>query len=174
MRELEDSKIIDTGKDNVEDLYNALADDDESEEDIQASDDLEEKDEKTEAKETEEAEEKEDKEEEDEELELKEAEEEEEEEETEELEDDEFVVPVRRKEVLAKYPQVFKDFPYLEKSLYISQQFTELFPTPDDAKQAKEALGQFSEYETALVENADARGILKAVKESDPESPPRS
>src|SRR5215831_19879700 len=39
----------------------------------------------------------------------------------------ELVTPVRRGEILAKYPNVFKDFPYLEKAYYREQQFTETF-----------------------------------------------
>ena len=36
------------------------------------------------------------------------------------------MTPVRRKEILAKYPKLFKDFPYLEKAYYREQQFTEV------------------------------------------------
>ena len=39
-----------------------------------------------------------------------------------------------RKEILAKYPKLFKDFPYLEKAYYREQQFTEVFPTIQDAR----------------------------------------
>ena len=38
----------------------------------------------------------------------------------------ELVTPVKRKEILAKYPKLFKDFPYLEKAYYREQQFTEI------------------------------------------------
>src|SRR6185436_17783046 len=48
----------------------------------------------------------------------------------------ELVTPVARREILKKYPTLFKDFPYLEKAYYREQQFTELLPTIDDAKQA--------------------------------------
>jgi hypothetical protein len=33
----------------------------------------------------------------------------------------ELVTPVRRKEILTKYPNLFKDFPYLEKAYYREQ-----------------------------------------------------
>ena len=33
-------------------------------------------------------------------------------------EDLELTTPVRRREILAKYPKLFKDFPYLEKAYY--------------------------------------------------------
>ena len=51
-------------------------------------------------------------------------------------EDLELMTPVRRKEILAKYPTLFKDFPYLEKAYYRDQQFTEVYPTIQDAKEA--------------------------------------
>jgi hypothetical protein len=51
-------------------------------------------------------------------------------------EDLELTTPVRRKEILKKYPTLFKDFPYLEKAYYREQQFTEVFPTVNDAKVA--------------------------------------
>ena len=56
--------------------------------------------------------------------------------EDEDLED--LVTPARRKDILAKYPALFKDFPYLEKAYYRDQQFTELLPTIADAKAAVE------------------------------------
>lgn len=43
-------------------------------------------------------------------------------------EDLELTTPVRRKEILKKYPTLFKDFPYLEKAYYREQQFTKYFP----------------------------------------------
>ena len=50
----------------------------------------------------------------------------------------ELTTPVRRKEILTKYPNLFKDFPYLEKAYYREQQFTEIYPTIDDARAASE------------------------------------
>src|SRR5262245_51212983 len=49
----------------------------------------------------------------------------------------ELVTPVRRREILKKYPNLFKDFPYLEKAYYREQQFTELLPTIEDARNAE-------------------------------------
>src|SRR6187399_1594582 len=53
-------------------------------------------------------------------------------------EDLELMTPVRRREILAKYPKLFKDFPYLEKAYYREQQFTEVYPTIQDARAAHE------------------------------------
>src|SRR4030095_17039531 len=55
-----------------------------------------------------------------------------------------LVTPVRRKEILKKYPNVFKDFPYLEAAYYRDRQFTEVF---SDLDNAKEALGKAESFD---------------------------
>jgi hypothetical protein len=79
----------------------------------------------------------------------------------------ELVTPVRRKDILAKYPSLFKEFPYLEKAYYREQQFTELLPTIDDARAAVEAKQTLDKME-ADVMNGNTELILKAVKEQNP------
>jgi hypothetical protein len=79
----------------------------------------------------------------------------------------ELVTPVRRREILSKYPQLFKDFPYLEKAYYREQQFTELLPTIDDARAAVEARDVLNRFE-ADVMNGNTEKILKAVKQDSP------
>lgn len=79
----------------------------------------------------------------------------------------ELVTPVRRREILAKYPTLFKDFPYLEKAYYREQQFTELLPTIDDARaavQAKEVLDRFEND----VMGGNTETLLKAIKSESP------
>lgn len=90
------------------------------------------------------------------------------EEELEEPTDDklELVTPVRRREILKKYPQLFKDFPYLEKAYYREQQFTELFPMPEDAKIAVEKSEMLDTFEKDVM-NGNTERILKAAKETD-------
>lgn len=81
----------------------------------------------------------------------------------------ELVTPVRRKEILAKYPSLFKEFPYLEKAYYREQQFTELLPTIEDAKaavEAKETLDTFGKE----VMDGNLETVLRAVKEENPNS----
>lgn len=80
----------------------------------------------------------------------------------------ELVTPVRRKEILAKYPTLFKDFPYLEKAYYREQKFTELLPTIDDAKIAVEAKQTLDRME-ADVMTGNTELILRAVKEQSPQ-----
>lgn len=79
----------------------------------------------------------------------------------------ELVTPVRRREILAKYPQLFKDFPYLEKAYYREQQFTELLPTIEDAKQAVEAKSILDSFEKDLM-GGNSETVLKAVKAENP------
>jgi hypothetical protein len=79
----------------------------------------------------------------------------------------ELVTPVRRKEILAKYPNVFKDFPYLEKAYYREQQFTELLPTIDDAKAAVEAKQVLDRFENDVM-SGNTETLLKAIKNESP------
>lgn len=80
-----------------------------------------------------------------------------------------LVTPVRRKEILKKYPNVFKDFPYLEAAYYREQQFTQVFPTIDEAKQASEAVTILKNFENEVMKG-DTENILKSVKDNDPNS----
>jgi len=79
--------------------------------------------------------------------------------------DTELRTPVRRKEILAKYPTLFKDFPYLESAYYREQQFTELLPTIDDAKEAVEKSQALDKFEGDLFKGSP-ESILKSVKEN--------
>jgi len=104
----------------------------------------------------------------------KEKEEDEEEEEiklSEDVKEDEEIdleTPVRRKEILAKYPDIFKDFPYLEKAYYKEQKYTELFSTIDDAETASNKAKQLDRFENDLSEGKTGP-VLNAVKQADPE-----
>lgn len=82
-------------------------------------------------------------------------------------EDLELVTPVRRREILKKYPNLFKDFPYLEKAYWREQQFTEVFPTIDDAKTAREDAQILTKFEGDLLKG-DIQTVLKAVKDKSP------
>lgn len=81
----------------------------------------------------------------------------------------ELVTPVRRKEILAKYPKLFKDFPYLEKAYYREQQFTEVFPTIQDARISAEKANILDRTEQQVM-NGDISSVIIAAKEEDPES----
>jgi len=84
-------------------------------------------------------------------------------------EDLELMTPVRRKEILAKYPKLFKDFPYLEKAYYREQQFTEVFPTIQDAKVSSEKARYLDQLDVQVMQG-DIGVVLQAVKSEDNEA----
>lgn len=89
-----------------------------------------------------------------------------------ELEDDlaevddeklELKTPVSRREILKKYPKLFKEFPYLETAYYREQKFTEMFPTMDDAQEAIDGAKTLANLE-ADVSKGDIKRILLATQ----------
>lgn len=78
----------------------------------------------------------------------------------------ELVAPVRRKEILAKYPDIFKDFPFLENSYYRERAFTEILPTIADAKLAVEKAKTLDTYEQEIM-GGSTESLLQAVKDGD-------
>lgn len=91
---------------------------------------------------------------------------EDEDDETEEEPVDELITPPRRKEILAKYPQLFKDFPYLAAAYYREQQFTEILPTIEDAKEAVEKANSLTKFEADLMKGSN-QSVLKSVRDND-------
>lgn len=81
----------------------------------------------------------------------------------------ELATPTSRREILKKYPQLFKDFPYLEKAYYREQEFTKLLPTIDDAREAVDKSETLDKFEQDLV-GGNTETILRAVKENNPKS----
>lgn len=81
----------------------------------------------------------------------------------------ELVTPVRRSEILKKYPKLFKEFPYLENAYYREQQFTEIFPHPRDAKEAKEANNALRGLEEDLAKG-EIEKLFKSIHKNDPEA----
>lgn len=84
-------------------------------------------------------------------------------------EDLELMTPVRRREILAKYPKLFKDFPYLEKAYYREQQFTELLPTINDAKVAVGKAQVLDRIEREVMDG-NIGNVLHAAKSENQES----
>ena len=82
----------------------------------------------------------------------------------------ELLEPPRRREILGKYPNLFKDFPQLERSMYREQKYTEILPTIEDAKTAAEKAEILDTYEKEIMESGSTEALLNAVKESDKES----
>lgn len=80
--------------------------------------------------------------------------------------DIELDAPPKKKEILAKYPTIFKDFPWFEKMMYRDRQYTELFGSYDDAKEAAEQVEVLSHFENDLM-SGKTETILAKVKELD-------
>src|SRR5437660_1065994 len=86
-------------------------------------------------------------------------------------EDDKLEIdtPPRKKEILAKYPNLFKDFKFLEKAQYRDRQYSDLFGSFDDAKELAEKASVFNDFENQLL-SGNTEEILKNVKENDPKA----
>ena len=78
------------------------------------------------------------------------------EEEEEEIEEDidpndiELQVPVKMKELLAKYPNIKKDFPELIAANFREKEYAEIFPTPEDAKEAVEKVATLDKFQQLI------------------------
>jgi hypothetical protein len=84
-------------------------------------------------------------------------------------EDLELMTPVRRREILSKYPKLFKDFPYLEKAYYREQQFTEVFPTIQDARTSAEKARILDNLDQQVM-NGNISSVLQAAKTENQEA----
>jgi len=158
----------DTGNLTPQGILDALNADDTDEVQPEDKIDLEDTDDQegeAEDKETEEKDESDEEEKDDEEeLDLKDDEDEEDDDEEDESS---FATPPRKKEILKKYPNIFKEFKYLEVALYRDQRFVEVFPTVQDAKDAAEKGEYLDRFESELMEG-NTKNILQLVKEQDP------
>src|SRR5439155_10821415 len=73
------------------------------------------------------------------------------------------------KDIKAKYPNLFKDFPDLREMFFREQGYSELFPTVEDAKEAHENSANYS-FLRELVEGGTTENteeFLGAVKDID-------
>ncbi len=102
----------------------------------------------------------------DDELELSEPDEEEEKLDLTESDELDVQAPPRKKEILKKYPELFKDYPFLEKMMYRDREMTQLFGSFDDAKEIAERAEIFNQFESDLLSGNTER-ILSEVKETD-------
>jgi hypothetical protein len=160
-------ELLDTDDDDADDDIKLVDKDDKKEKIDKSLDGKEKKDEKGTKKELEDDEKKDD--EEDDEDELDKIEKDLDEDDEPDEDDLELVSPVRRKEILAKYPKIFEDFPYLEKAYYREQKYTEIFPSLDDARAAVEKSQTLDDFEKKIL-TGDTSTILKTVKEEDEEA----
>lgn len=78
----------------------------------------------------------------------------------------ELIVPVAKKKILAKYPNLFKDFPYLEKAYFDDQKYKEILPTIEDAQEALEKANALDAFEQEL-RAGSIEGLLSTLQNSD-------
>lgn len=83
--------------------------------------------------------------------------------------DIEIDAPPRKAAILKKYPEIFKEFPFIEKMLYRDKQYSQLFGSFDDAKEIAEKSEVFNEFESQLLAG-NTTEIIKNVKETDPKA----
>ena len=72
----------------------------------------------------------------------------------------------KRQEILKQFPELFKKFPGVERAIYREQQYSEVFPTIADAKNANERLGTLKAFENELM-SGSIENVLKSVKSTD-------
>ena len=95
-----------------------------------------------------------------------EEEEEKEEEEEDELEDIEDLERATFKEVKEKYPTLFKDFPSLRDAFFREQEFSKIYPTLDDAREAQGKASAMDDMEKQLM-SGDPGLLLDTLHETD-------
>jgi hypothetical protein len=83
-----------------------------------------------------------------------------------EVDDLQPIEVVSRKEILKKYPEIFKDFPQLETSYYREKKYAEVFPTIEDAKEASEKVQTYDRFENQVL-NGNLDEIIAGVKSAD-------
>jgi hypothetical protein len=81
------------------------------------------------------------------------------------IEEDEVLIPVSRQEILKKYPNLYKDFPHLEKSAYRAREYDNIIGTIADAKEMVEKVNEFKKIESS-VNDGNIAPILKNLAES--------
>ncbi len=69
----------------------------------------------------------------------------------------------KRQAILKEFPELFKKFPAIEHAIYREQQYAEIFPTLDDAKEANARLDDFKAFENELFDG-NIEGVLRSVK----------
>ena len=73
------------------------------------------------------------------------------------------------REVKAKYPSLFKDFPGLKDAMFREAAFNEVFPTIAEAKEAATKASTFDRFEGDLL-SGDADKIIRVIHGANPES----
>jgi len=70
----------------------------------------------------------------------------------------------KEKEITAKYPDIFKDFPHLRFAYFRDHQFSQIFPTVQEARETVEKVEYFNKLEDELITGNPAT-LIKSMKE---------
>lgn len=70
------------------------------------------------------------------------------------------------KEIRGKYPNFFKDFPEIKNAMFREQAYTEVFPTVEDATEAREAAETFNWVQEDLLQGNPGR-LIQALAQTD-------
>lgn len=81
----------------------------------------------------------------------------------------EFIETPSRKEILTAYPDLFKKFPQLERSIYRERAYSEILPTIADAEVAVEKAQLLDDYEKEIMGGSTV-SLLSTVRDNDKES----
>lgn len=89
---------------------------------------------------------------------------------TEEDEEEEVSIEERPrlKEITAKYPKLFKEFPALKDAYFRAAAYSELFPSVEDAREAAEKAETLDGFEATLVGKGSSLELLSSIKDTSP------
>jgi hypothetical protein len=74
------------------------------------------------------------------------------------------------KDIKAKYPDLFKDFPNLRSAFFLAPKFLEVFPDVEEASIASQKAQEYDVLESTLVGQGDPRTILATIAENQPQA----
>jgi hypothetical protein len=78
--------------------------------------------------------------------------------------------PATLKDIKAKYPNLFKEFPQLKSAFFLTPQFLEIFPDTESAKEAAEKVNEYNALEQTLVARGDPRLLVNTLGENNPKA----
>lgn len=84
------------------------------------------------------------------------------------IDEDEVLDIPRRKEILAKYPNLFKEFKFLERAFYKVSEYDNIFPSLNDAKAAVIQASTLRRIETDI-NQGNLDNLFKGIKQTDPD-----
>lgn len=78
-------------------------------------------------------------------------------------------IPPRKKDILAKYPKFFEEFPFFDKMMFRDKAYTEMFGSFDEAKEVHAKVDQLNAFEAQLFDGNPVE-IFKSLKEANPKA----